>query len=124
MAEILIEALGSKNQHDELRDFQSRFDREFDPMQASSKIIDIHSTAKEPTNHYPELLKDLLDCIPYIEPFGGDVKDRNQSKISRFYEANGQIKLPCPPVSLLNTVSRLHGGIIHIQFKICPDFHY
>ena len=80
MAEVHIEALGSKDQHEELRDFHSRFDRELDPMQAGSKIIDIHSTAKEPTNHYPELLKDLLDCIPYIEPFCGDTKDRNRGQ--------------------------------------------
>jgi len=82
MAELLFEALGNKNQHEELRDFHSRFDRELDSVQASSKILDIHSTAKESTNHYPELLKDLLDCIPYIEPFGGDSKDRSRAPVA------------------------------------------
>ena len=69
MAELHFEALG-KNQHDELRDFHSRFDRELNSV--NPKIIDIHSITKESTNHCPELLKDLLDCIPAF-PFGEDV---------------------------------------------------
>ena len=71
MAEILYESLGSKNQHEELLDFHTRFDRELSQGASNPKILDIHSITKEPKNNYPELIKDLLDHIPFYEPFDG-----------------------------------------------------
>ena len=72
MAEILFEAIGSKNQQDELLDFHTRFDREISQNATNPKIIDIHSITKESKNNYPELIKDLLDRIPFYEPFDGN----------------------------------------------------
>ena len=74
MADIIFETLGSKDHHDELRDFQARFDRELNRISANSNIIDIHSITKDTTNHHhsPELLRGLLDCINRIEPYGED----------------------------------------------------
>ena len=82
MAEILFEAIGSKNQHDELLDFHSRFDRELGQSAANPKVIDIHSITKESKNNYPELIKDLLDHIPFYEPFDGDgAKERSRGRV-------------------------------------------
>jgi len=86
MADIVFETLGSKDHHDELRDFQERFDRELNRSSDNSKIIDIHSITKDSTNHYqaPELLRGLLDCINRIEPYGEDSYGRGNQDSSAF----------------------------------------
>jgi len=67
-----LEEFTLKQHYEDLREFG--IDQQIHPNQTEHRIHNVYSTSKESSKPSNDLLKDLLDCIPHVIPFGEETK--------------------------------------------------